>query len=495
MLNSLRHTGALVGLAVLAAGPVALAQSTVGEGELDRALTTADNLSVAFEHAADVVEPSVVNVRAAARIVPSSGSGSGQLIIPFQDPRLGQFFGNDHFGQFGLPQQGGSGGLVREGEGTGFVVSQDGLILTNNHVVDNATEVTVQFSGGQEYDAEVVGTDPSTDLALLRIDAKGLTPVKFGDSDDVRVGQWVVAVGDPFGLESTITAGIVSAKGRTHVGIANYEDFIQTDAAVNPGNSGGPLVDLHGEVIGINTAIATRNGGNMGVGFSIPSNLATSIMQKLRDNGVVSRGWLGVVIQDLDEGLADSFGFHGTEGVLVSQVQDDGPASKAGMKVGDIITGFNGAPLTGMDQLRMRVAETQPGSTVNLTVFRDGKDRTLSVDVGELGSNGSLAQGKPISDELGLGLRDLDEAIANQLGVDLDSGVVVTSVDPLGAGGRSGLRVGDVITKVQGTAVNNTREFRRALGKHELTKGVRLTVRTGDAQRFVFLRESKPIEH
>ena len=493
MLNTLRSSVLALGLAAIVAAPPALAQSTVSEGELDRALTTADALSLAFEHAANVAAPSVVNVRAAARIAASSNSQG--FVTPFQDPRFRQFFGDDFFGQFNIPQPDQSQGFVRQGQGTGFVVSEDGLILTNNHVVDDATSVTVQFGGGQEYDAEVVGTDPSTDLALLRIDATGLTPVKFADSEGVRVGEWVVAVGNPFGLESTITAGIVSAVGRTRVGIAAYEDFIQTDAAVNPGNSGGPLVNLHGEVIGVNTAIATRNGGNMGIGFSIPSNLATSIMQKLRDDGAVSRGWLGVMIQDLDEGLAQSFGFDGSEGVLVSQVQDGSPAEKAGLKTGDIITEFDGAPLTGMDQLRMKVAATDPGSSVKLTVFRDGKRKTIGVDIGELESEGSQAQGKPVGDELGLGLRDFDDAMSQQLGTDAEYGVVVTSVDPLSAGGRAGLRVRDVITHVQDTAVHGTREFRKALGTHDLTKGVRLTVRTGDAQRFVFLKESPATEH
>ncbi|HZW11409.1 MAG TPA: Do family serine endopeptidase [Phycisphaerales bacterium] len=465
-----------------------LAQRSASEDEVSQALATADNLSIAFEHAASVVAPSVVNVRSAVRVEPSGSLGMQPLPDDLGHSPFGDFFGDEFFERFFAPGQAPQQGFVREGQGSGFVVSEDGYILTNNHVVQGAAEVTVQLRDDREFRAEVVGADPSTDLALLKIDASGLTPARFGDSDALRVGEWVVAVGNPFGLESTITAGIVSATGRTRVGIVDYEDFIQTDAAINPGNSGGPLVNLRGEVVGVNTAIATRTGGNMGVGFAIPSGLAESIMEQLRDKGSVTRGWLGVAIQDLSEGLAESFGFESGDGVLVSQVQEGSPAEDAGLEPGDIITKFDGRELTGMDQLRLRVANTDPGSEVELEVFRDGKPRTVEIEIGELGSSPLEPASPSQNRELGLGLRDLDEQTAARLGVDLQRGAVVTAVEPLGAGARAGLQVGDIITEVQGERVAGVADFRRLLREHDLAEGVRLTVRSGSAQRFVFLR-------
>lgn len=486
---------AVLGIAVLFVTPPVIAHTSVSPGDLDRALTLADDLSVAFEHAADVVSPSVVNVRATMRVQPANGVQQFRgFESPFGNSPFREFFGDDFFDRFQAPLPR-SGELLRQGQGTGFVVSEDGYILTNNHVVENATEITVQFSeragSRTEYTAEVVGTDPATDLALLKIDATGLTPVEFADSDAVRIGQWVIAVGNPFGLESTITAGIVSAMGRTRVGITDYENFIQTDAAINPGNSGGPLVDLRGRVIGVNTAIATRSGGNMGIGFAIPSNLARSIMDSLRDNGIVTRGWLGVMIQDLDEGLAQSFDFEGTEGVLISQVQKGSPADDAGLRVGDIITKFNGEPLARVDQLRLRVAATDPGDKVDIVVFRDGRERTIKVEIGELEQEAPVATSGSFVDTLGMQLRDLDSAIASQLGIETESGVVVTDVEPFSPAARAGLRSRDVITHVQGEPVDSVRDFRRELQSRDLDRGVRLTVVSGEAQRFVFLRVPK----
>ncbi len=493
-MKSLKFIGiAVVAVSAAIALPLPATAGEPSPGDIERALATADDLSIAFEHAADVVAPSVVTVRSTVRVA----SDNSVQIQPFgtqPDNPFHDFFGDDFFRRFGVPTPRPRGGMIRRGQGTGFVVSADGYILTNDHVVRDATEVVVQFPDGngpaREFEAEVVGTDPSTDVALLKIDAEGLTPVRFGDSDALGVGQWVVAVGNPFGLDSTITSGIVSAKGRTRVGITDYEDFIQTDAAINPGNSGGPLVNLHGEVVGINTAIATRSGGNMGIGFAIPSNLAVSIMEQLREKGSVTRGWLGVVIQDLNEGLAESFGFEGTDGVLVSQVQEDSPAAEAGLEAGDIITGFGGEPVSGMDELRLRVAATEPGSRVPVEVFRDGRRVQLEVKIAEKepsDADGADTPNTPAG-KLGLGLHDLDEETARRLGLDVERGVVVTSVQPLSAAAKAGLRPGDVITRVGGRRVDDVRDFRKAIRKHDLRKGVRLTVMTGSVQRFVFLR-------
>jgi len=456
--------------------------------EVRQAIELADSLSLAFEHATSAVAKSVVTVRSAVRVRsdrradPFEGFGGS----PFEGSPFEDFFGEDFFERF-APR--GGEGFVRRGQGSGFVVSADGLVLTNNHVVDGASEVRVQLADGRTREAEVVGTDPSTDLALLRVEADGLTPVRFGDSDALRVGSWVVAVGNPLGLTSTMTAGVVSATGRTGVGIADYEDFIQTDAAINPGNSGGPLVNLRGEVVGVNTAIATRTGGNMGIGFAIPSNMAVSVFEQLRDEGVVTRGWLGVVIQDLTPGLAESFGFEGLDGALVSQVNSGGPAEKAGLREGDIIVAFDGQPVASVDGLRLRVAAVRPGSEVRVTVVREGERRDLRVRVGRLDERGRAAAPageSDTADRLGLGLRPLDPELADRLGLEGERGVLVTSVEPMSPAAAAGLRPRDLITHVENKPVDTPERFAELVGRAE--RGVRLTVRTGSAQRFVFLR-------
>jgi serine protease Do len=486
MRSSLRFlSGALFLLAPITTPTLAQEAAETSTGQIERAIAVANDLSMAFEHAAEIVAPSVVNVRSVTRV--SSGL---QRITPFEGSPFRDFFGDEFFQRFLTP--GPSGGLVRRGQGSGFIVSDDGYILTNNHVVDNATEITVQLRDEREFRAKVVGADPSTDLALIKIDAQNLTPARFGDSDQVREGSWVVAVGNPFGLQSTITAGIVSATGRTRVGIADYEDFIQTDAAINPGNSGGPLVNLNGEVVGVNTAIATRSGGNMGIGFAIPSNFAQSIMDELRVHGAVTRGWLGVIIQDLEEGLARSFGFEGTNGVLISEVRAGGPAAAAGRLEGDIVTSFDGHEVSDVSELRMRVADTEPGREVEMEVFRDGRTRSIEVKIGRLEPEYSVASNSLGSNALGLQLRDLNEGGPTSLGAGVEHGALVTAVEPLTPAARAGIRAGDVITHVQGERVDSVRDFHRRLREHDLSEGVRLTVHSASAKRFVFLRDNEP---
>jgi len=378
---------------------------------------------------------------------------------------------------------------MQQGLGTGVIVSDDGYILTNNHVVSDADELTVRLPDEREFTAEVMGTDEKTDLAVIKIDAKDLTPATLGDSEEIRVGEWVVAAGNPFGLTSTITGGIVSAKGRSRVGISQYEDFIQTDAAINPGNSGGPLVNLNGEVIGINTAIFTRSGGYMGIGFAIPINMAKSIMNSLIAEGRVVRGWLGVTIQPLGDNLAGSFGYGGTEGVLIGEVVDDGPADKAGFRNGDIIARYDGKKVRRMEELPLLVAETKPGTEVDVEIFRDGDFRKLNVEIGELESDISSDVKKPASLDLGMSARTLTPEIARQLGYDGDMiGVVVTDVEPFGPAAKGGLQVRDVIVKVQNDAVEDVEAFGRLLKEYDLEEGVRLVVYTGESKRFVFLK-------
>ena len=326
-------------------------------------LQQAKDLSRGFRHVAKSIRPAVVSISSVRRIVPTAQQRQ---------------FGRDVPG--GIPER----GFEQRGSGSGVVVSEDGYILTNNHVVRAADEVNVTLSDSRTLSAKVIGTDEKTDLAVLKIDTSGLSFAKLGDSDAIDVGEWALAIGSPFGLAQTVTAGIISAKGRSNVGITDYEDFLQTDAAINPGNSGGPLVNLDGQVIGINTAIASRSGGYMGIGFAIPSNLARPVMQSIIKDGHVERGWLGVAIQDLTKDLADSLQLDSRDGVLVGNVIAGSPADEAGLQSGDIILRFGGKPPRTANQLRNAVAATAPDTKTVVAVFRNGQTRTLKVAIGRL---------------------------------------------------------------------------------------------------------------
>jgi len=361
---------ALGGVAVFALGTAALATNRDSSAEAKKAPCTSsmNELSHAFENVASTIEPSVVRIQASMMPRAVTMRGSDPFFrFPFQAPQMPE-----------LPRGFG------QGMGTGVVVSEDGYILTNNHVISMADRVTVTLSDDTELEAEVVGTDPRTDLAVLKVDARGLTAARLGSSEELKVGQWVAAMGNPFGLSSTMTSGIISAVGRSRVGLADYENFIQTDAAINPGNSGGPLVNLAGEVIGINTAIFSRSGGYMGIGFAIPVDMARDVLESLIEDGRVERGYLGVMISDLDEELAAEYDFEGTNGALVREASEDGPAGSAGLEAGDIIVRFDGHEVEDVDGLRFQVAKTRPGSTVEVELFRDGESEIREVRVGEL---------------------------------------------------------------------------------------------------------------
>jgi serine protease Do len=378
--------------------------------------------------------------------------------------------------------------------GSGFVISTDGYIVTNNHVIEDVDKILVAFKEGEELEAEVVGRDPKTDIALIRVEPDSELPtLSLGNSDDVRPGDWVVAIGNPFGLEHTVTAGIVSAKHRI-IGQGSYDDFIQTDAAINPGNSGGPLIDLRGQVIGINTAINPRANT---IGFAVPINMAKQILPQLRATGSVTRGWLGVVIQRITPELADSFDLEEKKGALVSKVEPKGPAATAGIKRGDVIVEFNGEPIEEMEELPRAVAGTQVGTVAEVVVLREGKRKTLEVEVGRFPDEPRVARGgrepsEETAEAFGMLVQELTPQIAEQLGVEESEGVVVTRVQRGSAAGEAGLRRGDVILEVDRQGVANVEEFEERLGAAE--KGALLLIRRGDNTLFIAMQRPEEEE-
>jgi serine protease Do len=381
-----------------------------------------------------------------------------------------------------------------EGQGSGFLIDASGYIVTNNHVAGGADEITVTLQDGRKFDATLVGSDPRTDLALVKIDVGSDLPyVAFGDSDAVRVGDWVVAIGNPFGLGGSATAGIISARGRD-IRSGPYDDYLQLGAPINFGNSGGPVFNVAGEVVGVNTAIFSPNGGNVGIGFAIPANQAKDIVADLKETGSVERGWLGVQIQNLDEDLAASLRLDGTEGALVTEVVADGPAARGGVQAGDVITRFNDRVIDSPRTLSRVVAAASPNTGAKVTVWRDGRSRELTVDLGQaenevvaaVGPGGGPAQG---SAALGLTLRGITDGDRASLGLSNDvQGAVVTAVAPGSAAAEKGIRPGDVITQVNQQAVTNAADAAAALNRaRERDETALLLVRRGDGQRFVAL--------
>lgn len=437
----------------------------------------ADELSQAFEQVAETITPSVVTISTETK--PKKGATKGNE--PLRD-----FLGEDFFDKM-VP-------TPQRGLGTGVIVDDQGHILTNNHVIGDADEVTVRLSTEKTVKAKVVGVDPRTDLAVIKIKVKEGLPksAKLGDSDKLKIGEWVVAAGASFGLDNTITAGIVSAKGRAISGGAQYEDFIQTDAAINPGNSGGPLVNLRGEVVGINTAIVSKSGGYMGIGFAIPINMGRQVMESLITKGKVTRGWLGVGIQNLSEDLADSFGYTSTEGALVGHVDPKGPAKKAGLKQGDIIVQAGKERIKNVNQLRNYIASLKPGVDLDVTVIRGGDKKAFSVAIGELPVQAEespeiSAAGE--NEELGLSVEPLNEGSAKRSRTTRTEGLVVTEVAPQGLAAKAEIRPGDIIVSVNGKDVSTITQFKEAISKGDLKKGIRIVVESQGMERFAFLRQ------
>lgn len=367
--------------------------------------------------------------------------------------------------------------------GSGFIVSSDGYIMTNNHVVEKATKIQVTLHGGKKVLATVVGCDPKTDLAVIKIDEKKLPSLPFGDSDKLEVGDWAIAVGNPFGLEASVTVGVVSAKGRNQLHITDFDDFIQTDAAINPGNSGGPLLNIDGEIIGINTAIVSGSGGYMGIGFAIPSNMASRIKDQLIKEGTVTRGWLGVSLQPLDEELAKYYHLENQQGALVSDVMKGSPAEKAGLKQEDIILAYNNTPVDNLSSFRNSVALMPPGTKLNLRVLREGKVKEIEVNIAVLPSE----EKKVKSAKLGFDVESLTPEIARELGVSSDKGLVVNKVDPGSPASMAAIRIGSVILAVNHKKVTTCEEFDLAVSEAVKEGRILLMVQEGPFVRFIAL--------
>ncbi len=378
-------------------------------------------------------------------------------------------------------------------QGSGFIISPDGYIITSNHLVGEADKVTVKLGEDPLVEAKVVGRDPDSDVAVIKIEGNDLAYLELADSDALEVGEWVLAIGNPFGLSHTVTAGIVSAKGRSGFRLATYEDFIQTDAAINPGNSGGPLLNLDGKVVGINTFIISRSGGNMGIGFAIPINMAKTISKELIDTGKVVRGFLGVDIQDLAPDLAASFGLkEDTKGVLIPNVRKGSAAEKAGLKHGDVIVEFEGKPVEKVKELQKRVGMLKPGTKVKIVVLRDGKRKTLSVELGKRPSQAEIAGAPPEAlEQLGLTVKDLTDDLARRLGYEGLTGVLVSRVEPGSQAARKNITAGTLIMEVNRTQVKNTKEFNKAIEKAREKGSVLLLIRGEDYTRFFVLKLPK----
>ena len=399
---------------------------------------------------------------------------------------------NDPFGEFWKRFFGGPfprGQFKQRSLGSGFIIEPDGLILTNYHVVDNADTITVRLLDGRDFPGKVVGNDPKTDIALVRINAQNLPTAPLGDSDRLEVGEWVMAIGNPFGLDYTVTSGIVSAKDR-QIGAGPYDHFIQTDASINPGNSGGPLINLRGEVVGIDSAIFSESGGNIGIGFAIPINLVKQLLPQLESTGKVTRGWLGVSIQAMTPDLADSLGLDKAKGALVSSVVQDSPAERAGIKAGDVIVGYQGKEINNANDLPFLVASTPVGQTVSLEVLRDKSERTFPVTIEKMAEEEVVASTGEKGD-LGLTVEQITPEVAESLGLETTQGVVITAVAPNSLADEAGLQPGDIIREINRKPIHNLSDFRKSMQSAAQGKSVLFLVQRQDNTIFLALRTEK----
>ena len=438
-----------------------------------------------FADMAEKLSPTVVNIYTTQTVEVSSSPHQffpEEMEIPEPFRRF-----------FGLPDMPGGQAPKREMErtslGSGVIVTADGYILTNNHVVEDADEIHVTLSTFEEYEATIIGRDPKSDVALIKITPKADLPfAAFGNSDTLRVGEWVLAIGNPFGLQKTVTAGIVSAKGRS-INNESYGNFIQTDASINPGNSGGPLFNLKGEMVGLNTAIFSRTGGNIGIGFAIPINMAKNVFAQLKEHGKVTRGWLGVMIQQVTHELAENFNLDRPIGALVGQVVPGSPAEKAGIKAGDVIISYNGKEVSQMSMLPAMVATTTVGEKAELVLIRDAERQNITVEIGAMEDEEGIIAGTETgtSKKLGITVQELTPKLAESLGIEEDQGLLISDVDSGSAAAEVGILRGDILLEINREKIENISQYRKALQAAQEKKSILLLIQRDQNTRFVVI--------
>lgn len=429
------------------------------------------------------VQNAVVHIRIENQFERQDDSNSNRS--PFNDEFFDRFFRGQR------PRNPDSRGFRQEGLGSGAILDERGYIITNNHVVGKADKIIVRLKDGKELEAKLIGTDPPSDIAVIKIKSDNLSIIPFGDSDLMDVGESVIAIGNPFGLTQTVTFGIISAKGRSNIGITDYENFIQTDAAINPGNSGGPLINLRGEIIGVNTAIFTRTGGYQGIGFAVPINMARSIMEDLIKQGTVSRGWLGVGIQDINSGLAKKFKLENTHGSLITTVFENTPAGVAGIQTGDVVIALNGKPIRNSAQFRNQIASARANAMVEIKLIRKGKTKMITVKLDERPSDPMMVAKKPEEEPSFLGLTVEDATIESvkQFGYEPNSGALITKIEPGSPAAQAGLRAGILIIEVDRKPVTDVEEFNDAIHSADLKEGVLFLIQNQQGSQYIIVSE------
>jgi serine protease Do len=489
----------LATVAALGMGGAAIGTGALHQAGLSTYTAAADSAEikqrpVGFADLVEKVKPAVISVRVKVKAGSEMMSFDGEMPSPKNSP-MERFFRRFGMPEFGMPNdedmpnhQLRPHGQFVTGQGSGFFITADGYAVTNNHVVAKAKAVEITTDDGKTYDAKVIGSDPRTDLALIKVDGRSDFPyVKFADTTP-RIGDWVVAVGNPFGLGGTVTAGIVSARGRD-IGSGPYDDYIQIDAPVNKGNSGGPTFDVQGNVIGVNTAIFSPSGGSVGIAFDIPAETVKTVVAQLKDKGVVSRGWIGVQIQPVTSDIAEGLGLKRTEGAIVAEPHADGPAAKAGIIAGDVITAVDGRVVKDAHDLAKQIGSMTPGATVKLTVWRKGEEKSFSLTLGELPKSREARATDPDSEATGPGLPKLGMTLAPAEGVagSGSEGVVVTEVDPDGVASEHGLKTGDIILEVGGSKVASVADVRKAMGEAQKNgkHTILMRVKSDDTTKFV----------